>query len=258
MCTEMYLAGTIFISAITYFIGSYSKEKGKNTALKEDISKITNLAEKAKNAATIEDIGKITKIIEDVKSEFKNNNDILKSSLDLRNQHTFNLKKLEIEAYFEYNKVVSTWLYSVSDFSIRWATENDFEDLRKKFESEIAVFNNLTSIAYAQLHFFEHDSIFYEKLAVDLKISLNDCAFGLLSAIGEVESEFRRFKYESSRFAATQYQELKDARTKNYENLKDISQRYDEESLRLFKIAIGNYRAFTDYAKKRITLLNKA
>lgn len=101
---------------------------------------------KGANRATKEDIGEITKIAESIKIDLQKQNELIKAKLAFENSHKLNIKSVEREAIFEFNKTLSAWIESIARFeNIEYDLENykeiknSIRDLsRRKYEYDLA------------------------------------------------------------------------------------------------------------------------
>lgn len=213
--------------------------------------------------ANSEKIEHLTKTVEGVKSEFEKNNEILRNSLDLKKQHKMSLKKLEIDAYLEYNKVVSSWLSGMADFSIGGYSLENHEDLRSNFDQQFSKSNLEEATAFASLHFFEHDPDFYSTIIRDLKIGLIEFRSILSRAIFAVEREFSAAKFDFSQIdkegpdLTGKYENQKVRREQMYSKLTEIGEQYNKDMLNQYRDVYAKYRKFTNYAKGKIDQLNE-
>jgi hypothetical protein len=108
-----FIFNLLMLFAVLYiaFLKSYSNEKGKNLATKEDI-------------------GEITKEVENVKQFFNESLEKLKSDLNLSTQIRFSLKSAEIEALLNLYEKYFVWFNSMRSFNA--------PSLREPFHKEIS------------------------------------------------------------------------------------------------------------------------
>lgn len=172
MYTAMYLVGSVLLSAVTYFIGSYSKEKGKNAALIEDIGKITLVAERAKIAATKEDIEEITDKVEKIKSD-----------LVLAVNRRSKLFDIRIEIIKElYQRVLNVFNLLSQAGRFPAASKNPIgKDVDKKLMNEINMSLNKLSEYYISNSIFLTNNLDYQ-----LSSLLNDIN-GIIIDFGEAD-----------------------------------------------------------------------
>ena len=125
---------------------------------------------KATNQATKEDIGKITEIVESIKTDLNKKTEELKAQLSLKNQHRINIKNAEREAFFDYNRKVSSKLYFLVNYNFPLYPVNEYEKLDVVFD-EMEKRTIDLDLAESHLFLFYRDEAFL-KLKAKLHLSL--------------------------------------------------------------------------------------
>jgi len=125
---------------------------------------------KGTNQATKEDIGEITEIVENIKSDLSRQNEFLKAQLSFRNQHKINLKTAERDAFFDFNKTMSAWLFSLLRFTFSRYNLDNYKEM-KSMSAEFSKRQYECDLAEAHITLFLQDIEFIE-LKRDLIISI--------------------------------------------------------------------------------------
>ncbi len=127
----------IIVAIIKFSVPSYLKQKGKNLADKEDIADLT-------------------KKVENVKSDFNEKIEYLKTDLTFLNQNRISVKSLEREALLLVNEKYAEWLNSLMNISFSLITIKNYNNIESYF-SEL-----------------KHAKIGYENAEAKLLIFMND------------------------------------------------------------------------------------
>lgn len=189
---ELIIILPIVIFIIILWLKSYIDKKGKNKADKEDI-------------------GEITEIVESIKHELSKQNELIKTQLNHKSKHDLELKNEERQAYFEYNKKMSAWLFAIIRFSFSRYSLDNYEELKLTFNK----FNELQydyDIADGHLALFNQDTNFYEKklelekvileLEFNLENHIRDLYYGYSSTnlmINSSPAELKTYSLERSK-----------------------------------------------------------
>jgi hypothetical protein len=171
------------------FIKSYSTEKGKNLATKEDISEITQIVESIKTSLTIK-------------------TEELKSELSYKNEHLIHLRAAERSAIISYYK--ATWALvlnfrrpdliknEIDDFDEKDGVVSDLELRRyfseaefdlNKIKVEISNMKYLRDISESELTFF-YDDIDLNTVINELNVSLSEFERNLIGSINALLQVF--------------------------------------------------------------------
>ena len=145
---------------------------------------------KGENQAIKEDIGEITEIVESIKNDLASQNDLIKAQLSHKSKHELELKNEERQAYFELNRRMSAWLYSIVRFNFSAYSLANFEELKLKY-NEFNEFQYEYDLADGHLGLFIQDTDFHkEKLA--LESSILELEYNLENHIREIYYGFSR------------------------------------------------------------------
>lgn len=233
---------SLVASGIGAYVGSFIKQTAKVNADNANSDKIVRL----------------TEVVEKVKSEFEKNNEILRNTLDLQKQHKIGLKKLEVDAYLDYNKVVTSWLSGILSFPITNYSLDNFEKLRPDYELQFSKTSYNEALAYGPLLFFDHDEHFHTTLHRDLTIELTLFSSILSKYIFKVEDVFSRTRFDLAKIDLEQIERSENTIRKNdrrkvlNDELKSIYEKYSLELLTQYTQVYKLYREFTQYAKGKI------
>jgi hypothetical protein len=161
---------------------------------------------KGKNKADKEDIGEITEIVESIKYDISKQNELIKTQLTHKSKHDLELKNEERQAYFEFNKKMSAWLFAIVRFNFRGYSMDNFEELKLVNTK----FNDLQydyDIADGHLALFNQDIKFHEKklelekaileLVFHLENNIRDLYYGYKSANLRINSNPNELKIHS-------------------------------------------------------------
>jgi hypothetical protein len=175
------VVGFIFI-CFKLYAKSYSTEKGKNLATKEDI-------------------GGITEIVESIKTTLAIKEEELKSSLSYKNEHLIHLRAAERTAIINYYK--ATWVlvlnftrtdftkYEIDYFEDKVGKVSDLELRRyiseaelilNKIKEELSNLKYLKDISESELMFF-YDEMELSSLIDELNLSLSEFERNLMGSI---------------------------------------------------------------------------
>ncbi|WP_214070456.1 hypothetical protein [Mucilaginibacter sp. dw_454] len=149
--------------------------------------------EKGKNLATQQDIAKITQLVEEVKKQYNDDTEYLKSQLNLHNQSFTDIKTLERNALIEINLKYSDWLNALNSFSLIYYSYDNFESL-----TSIDLFFNEKQLAFNvardNLHLYLHDLELLE-LERELAISTMELEGNILVSVNNFISNCRNYNF---------------------------------------------------------------
>ena len=144
--------------------------------------------EKGKNLATKEDIGEITQIVESIKTSLTIKTEELKSDLSYKNEHLIHLRAAERSAIINYYK--ATWAL-VLNFTrtdlIKYDVDN-FSDLNK-IKDEISNLKYSRDLSESELMFFYYEPELTSILG-KLNLTLSEFERSLLSSINLLSQVF--------------------------------------------------------------------
>lgn len=164
--------------------------------------------EKGKNLATKEDIGEITQIIESIKTSLAIKTEELKSDLSYKNEHLIHLRASERSAIINYYK--ATWVlvlnftrtdlikYEIDNFNeekddvsisktIRFISEGEIS--LNKIKEELSNLKYLRDISEAELMFF-YDESELNSIIGELNLSLSEFERALVRSINHLLQVF--------------------------------------------------------------------
>jgi hypothetical protein len=157
--------------------------------------------EKGKNLATKEDIGEITQIVESIKKSLAIETEELKSDLSYKNEHLIHLRAAERLAIINYYK--ATWVlvlnftrpdlikHEIDNFHEKNGTVSDFELRRyisetelvlNKIKEEVSNLKYLRDISESELMFF-YDEQELTSITGELNLSLSELERALFRSI---------------------------------------------------------------------------
>jgi hypothetical protein len=204
---------------------------------------------KGENQAVIEDIGEITTIVESIKKDLANQNDLIKAQLSHRSKHELELKNEERQAYFDLNRRMSAWLYSMVRFSFSAYSFENYEELKFKYDE----FNKCQyefDVADGHLNLFNQDIDFHEH-KLNLEKAILDFEFNL-------ESHIRQLYYVYNRASIvidstpTDFKNQAIERDNTRKAHSKISDEYHEKFILLYKDVIDKKSVLVDMINEQL------
>lgn len=150
------------------------------------------LNQRAINKANQDDIKKLTKITEETKKEFTDKTEALKSQLNLLTQHTLSLKNAEMEAIFEYNRIITEYIMSLYNIEISSFNLTNYRTLQTSKE-EIQILDKKLTLSYFHLRLFITDELAKQNLTI-FDTEIIGYSQGILSSIDELLTRYAKLE----------------------------------------------------------------
>jgi hypothetical protein len=204
---------------------------------------------KGENQAVIEDIGEITEIVESIKQDLANQGDLIKAQLSHKSKHELELKNEERQAYFDFNKKISAWLFALVRFSFSGYSLENFEELKSKYNEH----NDLQydyDVADGHLSLFNSSTEFHEK-KLELETAILNLEHNLENHIREL---YYAYSYANIMIESTpnDFKTHAVERDKVRKTHSKLSQEHHDKFIPLYKTVISVRADLIDLINKEL------
>lgn len=210
------------------------------------------LGAKASNKAMQEDIGQITEIVEKIKSDLSQQGNLINAQLSHKSKYALEIKQEERQAYIDFNRKISAWLYSIVRFNFSEYNLDNYRELKSMFN----IFSSRqyeSDVADAHLGLFTKEKEFHLK-KLDLEGAILTLENITEKAILTISLAYEECDIEVNS-NPSDYKTHSKARNELYAKVVTIHGKYLDDFKEQYKIVIAEKEILENMIQEKIRTL---